>query len=124
MILNYLRWFSKHQKMMKEWGPLNGEMPSNDDVLPVGYKHITCHMIFEIKMFGLVRKAHFMAGGHMTDPLLESFYSSVMFHESVWIMFLIAALNDLEILGADIRNAYINAKRDQKFTQQRDWSLF
>jgi hypothetical protein len=34
--------------------------------------------------------------------------------ESVRIMFLVAALNDLSILGADVQNAYINAKTSEK----------
>ena len=33
----------------------------------VGYQEIRCHMIFDIKMTGLVRKARFVAGGHTTD---------------------------------------------------------
>jgi hypothetical protein len=76
----------------------------------VGYKHITCHMIFDIKIVGLVRKARFVAGGHLTGPPVEPVYSSVVTRESVRIMFLIAALNDLDILGADVQNAYINAR--------------
>jgi hypothetical protein len=86
----------------------------DDDSAPVGYKHIKCHMIFDVKMIGLVCKAHFVAGGHMTDPPTESVYSSVVTRESVRIMFLVAALNDLEILGADVQNAYINAKTSEK----------
>ena len=35
---------------------------------PVGYKGIRCHIIFDVKM-DLTRKARFVAGGHMTDPL-------------------------------------------------------
>jgi hypothetical protein len=84
------------------------------DILPVGYKHIPCHMIFDIKMVGLVCKAHFVAGGHLTDPPMESVYSSVVMRESVRIMFLIAAPNDLDILGADVQNAYINTKTNEK----------
>jgi hypothetical protein len=34
----------------------------DDDVVPVGYKHITCHMIFGIKMIGLVRNSYLVAG--------------------------------------------------------------
>jgi len=34
----------------------------------------------------------------------------VVTRESVRIMFLVAALNGLDILGADVQNAYINAK--------------
>jgi hypothetical protein len=63
---------------------------------------------------GLVRKARFVAGGHRTDPPVGFVYSSVVTRESVCIMFLIAALNGLEILGADVQNAYINTKTDEK----------
>jgi hypothetical protein len=86
----------------------------DDDTIPIGYKKITCHMIFDVKMVGLVRKARFVAGGHLTDPPVESVYSSVVTRDSVQIMFLIAALNDLDILGANVQNAYINAKTTEK----------
>lgn len=86
----------------------------DDDKVPIGHKHITCHMIFDIKMVGLIRKARFVAGGHPTDPPVESVYSSVVTWESVRIMFLIAALNDLQVIGADIQNAYINARTGEK----------
>jgi len=87
---------------------------TDDDQIPVGFKHITCHMIFDVKMVGLVRKARFVAGGHLTDPPVESVYSSVVTRESVRIMFLTAALNDLDLLGADVQNAYINTKTEEK----------
>jgi hypothetical protein len=47
----------------------------DDDKAPTGYKHITCHMIFDVKMIGLVRKARFVAGGHLTDPPVESVFT-------------------------------------------------
>ena len=50
----------------------------------------------------------------MTDPPAESVYSSIVTRESVRIMFLIAALNGLEMLGADVQNACINAKTKEK----------
>jgi hypothetical protein len=87
---------------------------NDNDAVPIGYKHITCHMIFDIKMVGLVRKARFVAGGHLTDPPSDSVYSSVVTRESVRIMFTIAALNGLELLGADVQNAYINALTKEK----------
>ena len=34
----------------------------DDDVVPKFYKHIDCHMIFDVKM-DLTRKARFVAGG-------------------------------------------------------------
>jgi hypothetical protein len=38
-----------------------------DEAIPIGYKWIKCHMIFDVKM-DFTRKARFVAGGHMTDP--------------------------------------------------------
>jgi len=86
----------------------------DDDKVPIGYKHITCHMIFDVKKIGLIRKARFVAGGHLTDPPTESVHSSVVTRGSVRLMFLIAALNGLEILGADVQNAYVNARTSEK----------
>jgi len=86
----------------------------DEDKIPVGYKFIKCHMIFDITMVGLIRKARFVAGGHMTDPPAESVYSSIVTRESVRIMFLIAALNGLDLLGANVQNAYINAKTSER----------
>jgi hypothetical protein len=73
--------------------------------MPPGFKKIDCHMVLDLKL-DLVRKARFVAGGHQTDPLKESVYSGVVSHDSVHLAFLIAALNDLEILSADAQNPY------------------
>jgi len=41
----------------------------------------------------------------MTNPPIESVYSSVVTCESDRIMFMIAALNGFDLLGADVQNA-------------------
>ena len=51
---------------------------NDDDAFPIGYKHITCHMIFDMKMVSLVCKAHFVTVGHCTDPHTESVISIVV----------------------------------------------
>ena len=75
---------------------------------PIGYQKITCHMIFDVKM-DFSRKARFVAGGHRTEDPPFSTYASTVSRESVRIAFLMAALNNLDILMADIGNAYLNA---------------
>ena len=70
-------------------------------------------MIFDVKM-DLTWKARFVAGGHQTDPPKESTYSSVVLRDSVRMKFLIAALNSLDILLADVQNAYLNAPTKEK----------
>ena len=84
-----------------------------DGKVPIGWKHIDCHMVFDVKL-DLTRKARFVAGGHQTDPPKESVYSSVVSKDSVRIAFTLAALNDLDILSADVQNAYLNAPTKEK----------
>ena len=78
------------------------------------HKKIDCHMVFDIKLGNLARKARFVAGGHQTDPPKDTTYSSVVSRDSVRIAFLAAALNDLDILAADVQNAYLNAPTKEK----------
>jgi hypothetical protein len=84
-----------------------------DEHIPVGSTWIPCHMIFDIKL-DVTRKARFVAGGHWTDTPTQLTYSSVVTRESVRITFLIAALNDLEILSADVGNAYLQTPAREK----------
>ena len=83
-------------------------------VLP-GYQEIGCHMIFDIKMDGnFTRKDCFFAGGHTTDTTASITYSSVIYRDIVWIAFMIAALNDIDVFAADIGNAHLNAPCREK----------
>ena len=86
---------------------------NKNSIPPPGFKQIRCHIIFDVKM-DLTRKARFVAGGHLTDPPTAMTYASVVSRESVRIAFLLAALNDLEILSGDIGNAYLNAYTQEK----------
>lgn len=86
------------------------------ETVPIGYKWIRCHMIFDVKM-DFTRKARFVAGGHMNDPPPAITYSTVVSRDSVRIAFLLAALNDVNLLATDIGNAYLNAKpRERVYT--------
>ena len=70
-----------------------------------------------------IQKAHLMAGRNCIDPPSSHTYSSVVAHDSVHIAFLIAALNDLDILIACIGNAYLNAyTKEIVHTLYREWS--
>jgi hypothetical protein len=71
-------------------------------------------MIFDVKVGSLKRKARYVAGGHETEPPAEMTYASVVSRESVWLAFLIAALNDLTLLSADIQNAYLTSPCQEK----------
>lgn len=78
-----------------------------------GYKRITCHLIFDVKM-DLARKVRYIAGGHLTDPPSSLTHKSVVSRDSVRLVFLVAALNNLEILAGDIQNAHLHAPTKEK----------
>lgn len=80
---------------------------------PVRSKRIPCHMIFDVKI-DLTRKARFVVGGHVTDPPTSLTYSAVVVRNSIHIAFLIAALNDLDVLSADVGNIYLNATTKER----------
>jgi hypothetical protein len=79
----------------------------------IGFQEIRCHVIFDVKM-DFTRKARFVAGGHTTDTPGSITYSSVVSRDSVRLAFLIAGLNDLDVLAGDVTNAYLNAKCREK----------
>jgi hypothetical protein len=92
---------------------LTPEQARTDKSKYVGFQEITCHIIFDVKM-DLTRKARFVAGGHLTEPPVSVTYSSVVSRDSVRLAFLLAALNDLDIVACDVGNAYLNAPCREK----------
>jgi hypothetical protein len=77
---------------------------------PVGYKKVHCHIVFDIKMGTLQRKARYVCGVHTSNPAPDiQTYASMVLRKSVRTAFTLAALNDLEIQSADISNANLNA---------------
>ena len=59
-------------------------------------------------------EACFVASGHTTEAPSSITYSSVVSRDSIRIAFLIAALNDLDIMSCDLENAYLNAPCREK----------
>ena len=80
-----------------------------------GYTQITGHLVFDVK-FGenFRRKARYCADGHKTGAPASVTYSTVVSRDSVRILLTIAALNDLEVLGADVQNAFLTAPNKEK----------
>ena len=80
---------------------------------PQGYKRISVHFVYDIK-FDLHRKARLVAGGHMTDPVKDSGYSSVVSLRTICLALLIGELNSLSPMAGDIGNAYLEAYTKEK----------
>ena len=62
--------------------------------VPKDYKLIRCHFGFDVNHDGR-HKARYVAGGHLTDPLLDSVYSGVVSLRSLRLVIFLAELNGL-----------------------------
>jgi hypothetical protein len=87
---------------------------NGDKSVPPTYQEIRCHIIFDVKMEYLRRKARFVAGGHTHDTPHSMTYESVVSRESVKIELNLSALNDVNVNMADIENDYLTAPITEK----------
>eukprot|EP00957_Ditylum_brightwellii_P191633 14590204-Ditylum_brightwellii.AAC.1 len=83
---------------------------NDDDRVPVGHKKIDLYMVFNIKMDTLQRKARLATNGTRTDPPKDITFSSIVSRDSIQLFFMLASLNDINILTTDIQNAYLSAE--------------
>ena len=85
----------------------------DDEKLPVGYKKSSGHIIFDVKM-DFTRKARWVKDGHRTADPATSKYAGVVSRESIRILLTHAALHGVDVMAADIRNAYLQAPTSEK----------
>jgi hypothetical protein len=77
------------------------------------YKKIRCHIVYDVKHFGC-HKACLVAGGNLTDPNTECVSSGVVSLQGIKLIDFLAELNKLELWGADVGNAYLEANTKAK----------
>ena len=105
--INEHKVFQDHRKA--QFDPKSSKVSNT----PNGYQKIRVHVIFVVKHDGR-HKARLVAGGHLTPDPIESIYSGVVSIRSVRLVIFLAKLNILEVWGADIGNAYLEAKTKEK----------
>ena len=71
------------------------------------------HFVYAVKHDGRF-KARLVADGHLTKEPVESIYSGVVSLRSLRMVVFLSQLNNLEIWGADVGNAYLEAYTDEK----------
>ena len=89
------------------------EILEDGKTAPAGYTKVSGHLIWSVKT-DFTRKARWVLDGHKTPDPVGSKYAGVVSKESVRIAFTYAALNDLDVCMADIRNAYLQSPTSQK----------
>jgi hypothetical protein len=80
---------------------------------PPGWFKASSHLIFDVEM-DFTRKARWVKDGHKSPDSKTSSFARVVSHDSIQIALTHAALLDLPVMGADIRNAYLQAPSSEK----------
>jgi hypothetical protein len=106
-------WTYAIAKEMKEVQKAFEILPNGKTML-IGYQKIPCHMVLDVKMEDFKCKARLVAGGHKTNVPATITCASVISHETVHIVLMLAALNDLQVKVGDVLNAYITAPYKEK----------
>ena len=77
-------WWDAIMKEMKNVQPAFEVFEKRKEDIPVGYQHIKCHMIFDVKLGeNFRRKARLVGGGHMENDPASITYSPVVSRDSV-----------------------------------------
>ena len=84
------------------------------EALPPGYKKTKLHLIFDIKLGESFRRKARLVASEFSPVKKQDTYSSMVTRDSVRIMFLYAALNDLDVMSGDVLGAYLLADNREK----------
>ena len=98
-------------KVFKDTG--KAQFHNGKVVIPDGFQKIRVHFVYAVKHDGRF-KARLVADGHLTKEPVESIYSGVVSLRSLRMVVFLSQLNNLEIGGADVGNAYLEAYTDEK----------
>ena len=98
-------------KVFKDTG--KAQFHNGKVVTPDGFQKIRVHFVYAVKHDGRF-KARLVADGHLTKEPVESIYSGVVSLRSLRMVVFLSQLNDLEIWGPDVGNAYLEAYTDEK----------
>jgi hypothetical protein len=106
-------WRLAIEKEIQNIFPAFSFLENDETQVPPGYQFVETYFVFDVKT-DLTRKARLVARGSMTEATKEDTFASVVSRDTVRLFFLLAALNDLDVLSCDIQNAYLAAPNKEK----------
>ena len=80
---------------------------------PKGHQKIWVHIVLDDKYYGKFN-ARLVAVGHLTKEPTETVYSGVVSLRNLRLAMFLAELNNLQLWGADVGNAYLQALTKEK----------
>ena len=98
-------------KVFKKWDKAILDKHKRVMNSPKGYHRIKVHLLFAVKFDGR-HKARLVADGHLTREPIEDINSGVVTLRNLRLVIFLGKLNHLDLWGADIGNAYLEAFTD------------
>ena len=92
-------------KVLKQWDKAILDKHKRVINPPKGYHKIKVHLVFAVKFDGR-HEPGLVADAHLAPELIENIYSGVVSLRNLRLVIFLSKLNNLDILGADIGNAY------------------
>lgn len=87
------------------------------ETVPKDYSFIPVQFVFGVKYDGR-GKARMVAREHLTNPDTSEVYSGVVSIKNVMMILFLAYLNDMEVIAADVYNAFLHFKiREKLYTK-------
>ena len=99
-------------KVFKKWDKAILDKHKKVMTFPKGYHRIKVHLVFAVKFDGR-HKARLVADGHLTPERIENIFSGVVSLRNLRLVIFPGILNNLDLWGADIGNAYLEAFTDE-----------
>ena len=95
-------------KVFKKWDKAILDKHKKVMNSPICYHRNKVHLVFAVRLDGR-HKARMAADGHLTPEPAENIYSGVISLRNLRLVIFLGKLNNLDIWGADIGNAYLEA---------------
>jgi hypothetical protein len=87
------------------------EVTKDDDLKQ--YQKIPYNIVYDVK-FDLRKKARLVANGNHASPTKDDIYSGVVAMDTIRLAFQLAAMNGLSCCAADVGNAFLYGKTNEK----------
>ena len=100
-------------KVFKKWDKAILDKHKKVMNSPKGYHRIKVHLVFAVT-FDVRHKARLVADGHLTPEPIEIIHSGVVSLRNLRLVIFLGKLSNLDIWGADIGSAYLEAFTDEK----------
>ena len=95
----------KEYQVFKEYGMAVYEKDKIANA-PMGYQKIRVHFVFDVQHC-IKSKAGLVTDGHLTNEANGTVYSGVVYLGNLRLAMSLVELNNLQLWGADVGNAYL-----------------